>query len=55
MVNVSCLCRMKEIQGVRTIKLVDVGGVLRMGSDLLLMSVWRSIGDGFTGKGDSDV
>ena len=41
MVNVSCLCRMKEIEGVRTIKLVDVGGVLRMGSDLLLMSVWR--------------
>ena len=28
---------------------------LRMGSDSLLMPVWRSVGDGFTGKGESDV
>ena len=26
-----------------------------MGGDSLLMSVWRSFGDGFTGKEDSDV
>ena len=53
--NVSCVCRRKEIEGVTTVKLVDVGGFLRMGSDLLLLSVWRSIGDGFIGKGESDV
>ena len=26
-----------------------------MGSDYLLMPVWRSVRDGFTGKGESDV
>ena len=26
-----------------------------MGGDSLLMPVWRSVGDGFTGEGKSDV
>ena len=26
-----------------------------MGGDSLLMPMWRSVGDGFTGKGESDV
>ena len=26
-----------------------------MGSDSLLMPLWRFIGDGFNGKGESDV
>ena len=29
--------------------------LLRVGGDSLLMSVWKSVGDGFTGKGESDV
>ena len=32
-----------------------VGGLLRMGDDSLLVPVWRSVGDGFTVKGESDV
>ena len=38
-----------------TIELVYVGGLLRIGGDSLLVPVWRSVGDGFTGKGESDV
>ena len=38
-----------------TIELVYVGGLLRIGGDSLLVPVWRSAGDGFTGKGESDV
>ena len=36
-------------------QLVCVGGLLRMGSDYLLMPVWRSLGNRLTGKGESDV
>ena len=38
-----------------TVELVHVGRLLRMVGDSLLASVWRSVGDGFTGKGESDV
>ena len=38
-------CRMKEIEAVRTVKLVYIGRLLRMGSDYF-------VGDGFTGKGE---
>ena len=31
------------------------GGLFRMGSDSLLMPVWRSVRDGLSGKGESDV
>ena len=42
---------MRGIEGVRTVELVYVGGLLRMGVSSLLLPVWRSVGDGFTGKG----
>ena len=32
-----------------------VGGLLWMGGDSVLVPVWRSVGVGFTGKGESDV
>ena len=48
-------CRTTEIEGVGTMKLVYVGGRLRMGGDSLLLSVWMSVGDGFIGKGESYV
>ena len=43
------------IEGVGTVELVHFGGQLRMGGDSLLVPVWRSVGDGFTGKGESEV
>ena len=48
-------CRMKRIEEVGTVEMVYVGGMLRMGYDSLLVPVWRSVGDGFTGKGELDV
>ena len=42
--------RIRGIKGVRIIKLVLHGVLLWMGGDTVLVSVWRSIGDGFTGK-----
>ena len=47
--------RMKEIGGVRTMTLVLHGGLLWMGGDSVLVPVWRSVGDGLTGKGELDV
>ena len=47
-------CRMRRIEGVWTVELVYVAGQLRMGGDSLLLPVWRSVGDGFTGNGESD-
>ena len=47
-------CRMRGIEGLRMVKLY-VGGLLRVGKDSLLVPVWRSVGDGFTGKGEWDV
>ena len=38
-----------------TVELVYIAGLLRMVGDSLLVPVWRSIGDGFTGKGKLDV
>ena len=40
-------------EGVRATELVYVSGLLRMGGDSL--PVWRSVGNRFTGKGESDV
>ena len=48
-------CRMKGIERVETVELVHVSRLLRMGGDSLLVLVWGSVGDGFTGKGKSDV
>ena len=36
-------------------ELVCVGGLLRMSGKSLLLSVWRSVGSGFTGKVELDV
>ena len=44
-------CRMKETDGVEMVQMVYVGRPLMVGSDSLLLPVWRSVGDGFTGKG----
>ena len=48
-------CRMKRIEEVGTVEMVYVGGMLRMGYDSLLVPVWRSVADGFTGKFESDM
>ena len=48
-------CRMRKIEGVGTVVLVYVGRLLRMGGDSLILPACRSVGDGFTGKGKSDV
>ena len=44
--------RTREIEDVGTVELVCVGGLLRMTSESLLLSVWKSVGSGFTGKGE---
>ena len=48
-------CRTREIEGVGTVELVCFGGLLRMGGESFLLLVWRSVGGGFTGKGELDV
>ena len=42
--------RMRGTEGVGTMELVYVGGLLRMGGDSLLLPVWRSVGDGSLAK-----
>ena len=42
---------MRGLEAVGTVELTYVGRLLRMGGDSLLVTVWRSVGDGFTGKG----
>ena len=37
------------------VELKFAGGLLRMGGDSLLLLVWRSVRDGFTGKEELDV
>ena len=49
------LRRTREIEGVGTVELVCVGGLLRISGETLLLSVWRSVGSGFTGKWILDV
>ena len=46
---------MRGIECVGTVELVYVGRLSRKVGDSLLVCVWRSVGDGFTGKGESDV
>ena len=48
--DVSWLLQNGEIEGVGTVELVCVGGLLRMGGESLLLPVWRSIGGGLTKK-----
>ena len=49
------LCRTSEIEGVGTVDLVGVGGLLRMSYESLLLPVWRPVGSRLTGKGELDV
>ena len=46
---------MRGTEGVGTVELVHVGGLLRMDHDSLLVHVWRSVGDELTGKGELDM
>ena len=48
-------CRMRGTEGVGMVELVYAGRLLRMGGVSLLIPVWRSLGEGFTGKGELDV
>ena len=48
-------CRTVEVEGVTTVELVCVARLLRMGGESLLLLVWRSVGGGFTSKGELDV
>ena len=48
-------CRTRETEGVETVELVCVGGLLRMSAESLLLPVWRSVGSGFTDKRELDV
>ena len=41
-----------EVGGVGTVRLVRVSRLLRMGGESLLLPVWQSVGDGFTGQSD---
>ena len=52
MVTSADSCRTGEIEVVRTVDLGCVGRLLRMGGESLLLPVWRSVGGGFTGKGE---
>ena len=46
---------MRGIEGFGTVELVYVGRLLRKAGDSLLVPKWRSVGDGFTNKGEPDV
>ena len=41
-----------EVGGVGPVRLVRVSRLLRMGGESLLLPVWKSVGDGFTGQSD---
>ena len=47
--------RTGKIEGVGAVELVCVRRLLRMGGESLLLPVWRSVGGGFTGKGEFDA
>ena len=48
-------CRTREIEGVKTVELMCVGKLLRMGGESFLLPVCRSVGGGFTGKEELGV
>ena len=55
MVTSADSCRTEEVEGVGTVELVCVSKLLRMSAESLLLPVWRSVGGGFTGKGELDA
>ena len=52
MVTSAGSCKTDEIEGVGAVELVCVGRLLRMDGESLPLPVWRSVGGGFTGKGE---
>ena len=46
---------MRGIEGVGTMESVLDGGQFWVGGDPVLVSVWRSVGDELTSKGELDV
>ena len=52
MVTSAGSCKTGEIEGVGAVELVCVGRLLRMDGKSLLLPAWRSVGGGFTGKGE---
>ena len=52
MVTSAGSCRTGKIEGVGAVELVCVGRLLRMGGESLLLLAWRSVGGGFTAKGE---
>ena len=52
MVTSAGSCRTGEVEGVGVVELVCAGRLSRMGGKSLLLPVWRSVGGGFTGKGE---
>ena len=50
MVTSGGCCRTGEVEGVGTVELVCVGGLLRVGGESLLLPVWGSVGGGSMGK-----
>ena len=52
MVTSAGSCRTGKIEGVGAVELVCVGRLLRMDGESLLLLVWRSVGGGFTAKGE---
>ena len=55
MVTSAGSCWTGEIEGVGAVELVCVYRLLRMASESILLPVWRSVGGGFTGKGEQDA
>ena len=55
MVRSAGCCRMGKVEGVGTVELVCVGRLLRMSGESLILPLWRSVGVGFTGKGELDA
>ena len=52
MVKSAGSCRIAEIEVVEALEMVFVDRLLTMGGESLVLPVWRSVGGGFTGKGE---
>ena len=47
--------RAGQVEGVRTVELVCVGGLWKVGGESLLLPVWRSVGGRLIGKEELDA
>ena len=52
MVTSAGSCKTDEIEGVGAVELVCVGRLLKIYGESLPLPVWRSVGGGFTNKGE---